>query len=473
VFLLQLTEFPAREGDICWNPREASLADTEEMARARGGRVDVTADAIVIGAGIIGSSVALELARLGLRVVVVDKGAGPGYGSTSASSAIVRFNYSTRDGVAAAWESRHCWAFWPDHLQFTDSLGMAAFERTGLVMLDTPLVPRDRARSLFDIVGVPYEDWDAATLASRILGIDAGRFWPPKPVADEAFFAPATGQLGGLFTPDAGFINDPQLAAHNLAAAAQSRGASLLFGRAVLSVQRQEDRVRGVRLSDGTLIEAPVVVNAAGPWSGALNRLARVGDDFTISVRPLRQEVHQVPAPDGYHQDGQHPPSIADLDLGTYIRSAYGNGILVGGTEPECDPLDWIDDPDQVDQHVTSAGFEAQVTRASRRLTELRVPSVPKGVVGVYDVSADWTPIYDRTDLDGFYVAMGTSGNQFKNAPVAGRLMAALIEAVEGGHDHDREPVQYQCQHTSGRINLGAFSRLRGFNGQTAGTVMG
>lgn len=433
----------------------------------------MTADAIIIGAGIIGSAIALELARTGLRVVVVDKGGGPGYGSTSASSAIIRFNYSTCDGVAAAWESAHCWMSWPDHLQFTDGLGMAAFERTGLVMLDTPVMSRERAASLFDIVGVPYEHWDSATLASRIPGLDAGRFWPPKPVADDEFFAPASGQLGGLFTPDAGFVNDPQLAAHNLAAAAHNRGATLLFGQAVTSVKRQGGRVRGVRLADGTAIDAPVVVNAAGPWSGALNRLAGVGGDFTISVRPLRQEVHQVPAPDGYHRDGQYPPAIADLDLGTYIRSTYDNGILIGGTEPECDPLDWVDDPDQIDHHVTAARFEAQVTRASRRLAELRVPSMPRGVVGVYDVSADWTPIYDRTDLDGYYVAMGTSGNQFKNAPLVGRLMATLVHAVEGGHDHDGEPVQFQCQHTGSQISLGVFSRLRGFNGQTSGTVMG
>jgi glycine/D-amino acid oxidase-like deaminating enzyme len=73
-----------------------------------------------------------------------------------------------------------------------------------------------------------------------------------------------------------------------------------------------------------------------------------------------------------------------------------------------------------VNQHVTTPIFEAQVTRAARRLTGLSVPTVPKGVVGVYDVADDWTPIYDRTELDGFYVAIGTSGNQFKNAPLAG-----------------------------------------------------
>src|SRR3954469_6701498 len=95
-----------------------------------------TADAVVVGAGVIGASVALELARAGRQVVCVDKAGGPGLGSTSASSAIVRFNYSTRDGVALAWEAKHYWESWRDHLAAPSSELLARFRRTGLVMLD-------------------------------------------------------------------------------------------------------------------------------------------------------------------------------------------------------------------------------------------------------------------------------------------------------------------------------------------------
>jgi sarcosine oxidase, subunit beta len=147
--------------------------------------------------------------------------------------------------------------------------------------------------------------------------------------------------------------------------------------------------------------------------------------------------------------------------------------VMIGGTEPECDPLEWIDDPDQVDPHPTAALFEAQVTRAARRFPRLRVPLRPKGIVGVYDVAEDWTPIYDRTGLDGFYVAMGTSGNQFKNAPMAGLMMAALITEIENGRDHDAEPVSYACKRTGHVVNLGAFSRRRERNANSSGTVMG
>jgi glycine/D-amino acid oxidase-like deaminating enzyme len=428
---------------------------------------------IVVGAGVIGSSAALELARRGLKTIVVDKAGGAGHGSTSASSAVVRFNYSTWDGVATAWESKHCWEKWADHLQFQDDAGLATFHVTGMAMIDVPAAPRERVTPIFDAVGVPYEEWDAATLRARVPGIDVGRYWPPKPVDSEGFFADAPAEVGALYTPDAGFIDDPQLAAHNLAAAAGHRGARFLFNHAVVQVLERGGRVRGVVLADGTRLEAPVVINAAGPWSGAFNRLAGVGDEFTVQVRPMRQEVHQVPAPRGYNGAGRFGPSVADLDLGTYFRPAPGDLLYVGGTEPECDPLEWVDDPDQANPNATAGRFQAQALRAARRLPELTVPNQPTGIAGVYDVASDWTPIYDRTDLGGFYVAIGTSGNQFKNAPLAGRFMALLVEGVEAGHDHDKDPLRYRCEHTGHEINLGTFSRKRPLNANSSGTVMG
>jgi glycine/D-amino acid oxidase-like deaminating enzyme len=435
--------------------------------------MDRNADVVVVGAGVMGGSIALELAKHGLSVVVVDKLGAPGHGSTSASSAIVRFNYSTFDGVATSWESKQCWAEWSDYVGVIDDAGMARFQQTGMVVLDTPLAPREKVTPLLGAAGVPYEEWDATTLRQRVTGIDTGRYWPPKRIDEPAFFDDATEDLGALFMPDAGFIDDPQLAAHNLIFAAQSFGATTMFNAVVTDVIRVNDRVAGVLLADDTVIHSPVVVNAAGPWSTQLNRLAGVGTDFSIVVRPMRQEVHYLPAPVGYNVEGQLGPSLADMDLGTYMRPGPGNTIYVGGTEPECDPLDWIDNPDDANPAVTATTYANQSTRAARRLSMLRVPTSPKGVAGVYDVAEDWTPIYDRTELPGFYVAMGTSGNQFKNAPLVGRFLAMLIERVEAGHDHDREPLRYVGEHTRNTINLGAFSRRRTFNASSAGNVMG
>jgi sarcosine oxidase subunit beta len=427
----------------------------------------LSADVVVIGAGVIGSSIALELARAGRRVVVLDRAAGAGQGSTSASSAIVRFNFSTAAGVATAWEARFGWLDWSGHLG-QDVGHLAMFRRSGLVVLDVEVAPRTSWLPLFDEIGVPYEEWDNATLAERVPGIDTGRYWPPKRLDDEGFWEDARHSLGGVYTPDAGYVSDPTLAAMNLASAASAYGAEFCFRSTVISVEKAGGRVTAVRLSDGARIPCAIVVNAAGPWSGALNRLAGVGSDFTVGVRPMRQEVAHVPVPEGYGG-----PVVADMDLGTYFRGEVGGGLLVGGTEPECDPMQWIDDPDAADIHPTAAVFEAQVTRAARRLPGLAVPNRARGVVGVYDVADDWTPIYDRSELEGFYLAIGTSGNQFKNAPVVGQLMTELITQVENGVDHDASPVRFRAPRTGLEIDLGAFSRKRSRNTANSGTVMG
>ncbi len=176
----------------------------------------------------------------------------------------------------------------------------------------------------------------------------------------------------------------------------------------------------------------------------------------------------------GVRRRGDDPgPTVGDTDLGVYVRSGLHGTLLVGGSEPACDPLDWVTDPDEASLQVTRGLYDTQVTRAARRFPDLQVPNRPSGIAGVYDVADDWTPIYDRTDAPGFYVAMGTSGNQFKNAPLVGRFMAAVVEAVEGGHDHDAEPVRYRGEHTGLTIDLGAFSRKRERNAASSGTVLG
>jgi sarcosine oxidase, subunit beta len=428
-----------------------------------------TADAVVVGAGVIGSSVALELTRGGRTVVVVDKAGDVGHGSTSASSAIIRFNYSTFEGVALAWEALHGWRSWPEHLGHRDPAGLATYHRTGLVLLTRDDAGHGRAGALFDRVGVPWQAWGPAELHRRLPDVDTGSFGPPKPVDSEEFFAPASGEVHGVHTPDAGYVDDPSLAAHNLATAAREAGARLLLRHRVVSVRLLPGSVWRIGTAEGDTVEAPVVVNAAGPWSGRVDEMAGVGADFAVTTRPLRQEVHRVPAP----ARTAAGVVLADLDLGTYVRPGGGDSLLVGGTEPECDPLEWVEDPDAVDPNPTVGRFAAQVTRAARRLPRLRVPHRPSGVAAAYDVSDDWTPIYDRTDRPGFYVAIGTSGNQFKNAPVVGQLMERLVSAVEDGHDHDATPVRFVAPHTGHTLSLGAFSRLRRVADDAPSSVMG
>jgi glycine/D-amino acid oxidase-like deaminating enzyme len=83
-------------------------------------------DAIIIGAGVIGGAVAYELARRGHRTLSIDKGPGAGYGSTSASSAIIRFSYSTETGVAAAWDGMHYWKNWAEGVKLENQVLVTA-----------------------------------------------------------------------------------------------------------------------------------------------------------------------------------------------------------------------------------------------------------------------------------------------------------------------------------------------------------
>ena len=143
----------------------------------------------------------------------------------------------------------------------------------------------------------------------------------------------------------------------------------------------------------------------------------------------------------------------------------------MGSEDPECDAREWVD-PDDYNRDF-SEQWQAQVYRKAQRIPSLGIPRQMKGVVDLYDVSDDWIPIYDSSDLAGFYMAIGTSGNQFKNAPVAGAMMAALIDASEKGQDHDADPVQFHLTYTGRTVDVGFYSRRREINEESSFSVLG
>jgi glycine/D-amino acid oxidase-like deaminating enzyme len=432
---------------------------------------EAAADAVVIGAGIIGSSVALELARSGRSVICVDKGPTAGAGSTSASSSIIRFSYSTRDAVLTAWESAAKWRDWSGHLGIDDPDGMAQFISAGNLIFCTTGYDGATIMALWDELAIPYEWFDAPELQARYPGLDIGKYYPPKRIEDPDFAADADGELTAFYQPDSGYIDDPLLAAHNVYVAARRAGAAFTFRRAVVGIEQRDGQVTGVTLDGGEQVRSPVVVNVGGPHSSLLNRMAGVDDDMRIGHRALRQEVFAVPAPHGFRLD-DGGPVVADLDIGQYFRPQAGGTLLVGGTEPECDVLEWIDDPDHFDAHPSVELWETYMLRLARRLPEFGVPTKPVGLAALYDASDDWVPIYDRSSLGGWYMACGTSGNQFKNAPLAGQFLRAIVDAADAGVDHDVEPVQFRGELTGLTIDLAAFSRRR-HPAVTSGTVMG
>ena len=111
--------------------------------------------------------------------------------------------------------------------------------------------------------------------------------------------------------------------------------------------------------------------------------------------------------------------------------------------------------------------------RYAQRVPSLGIPSKTRGVVDLYDASTDWIPIYDKTSLSGYYMACGTSGNQYKNAPIAGKMMAELIGYCEAGNDHDVSPLNYELPYIKRDINVGFYSRKREINQESSFSVLG
>ncbi|MBT8371267.1 MAG: FAD-binding oxidoreductase [Deltaproteobacteria bacterium] len=429
-------------------------------------------DAIIIGAGVIGAALAFELAKKGYATLNVDKLPSAGYGSTSGSCAVIRLHYSTPNGVAMAREGYYYWLNWPEYLEVMDELGLVTYINKGCLVIKTKLNKYlINVMASLDDLGVDYEELDIPGIKKKVPFLDIRQFFPVK-LPDDADFGMPTGDAvaGAIFVPESGYISDPQLSTHNLQRAAEAKGAEFLFNAEVVDIRKKDDRVAGITLKDETRIDAPILVNVTGPHSYIINRMAGVEEGMHIKTRALRQEVCHVPAPDGidYQKEGI---LISDGDIGCYSRPETGNHILVGSEDPECDEREWVD-PDNYNRSF-SEQWTAQVMREAQRIEGLTVPNQRQGVVDLYDVSDDWIPIYDKSDLAGFYMAVGTSGNQYKNAPVVGVMMAELIDKVEAGHDHDKDPIQFYMKHTGRMFNLGFFSRLREINQDSSFSVIG
>jgi sarcosine oxidase subunit beta len=429
-------------------------------------------DAVIIGAGIIGACTAFEMAKNGWKTLSIDKLPDAGYGSTSGSCAIIRTYYSAFETCALAYEGWHYWKDWKDYVGVEDQSGMIKYNDTGCLVIKTKHNHYlKRVCEMMDRIGCAYEDVPSDKIANFMPGADTRSYHPAKVIDDESFGEPTGAAVdGAIFFPNGGYVNDPKLSAHNAQQAAQAHGAHFRFNTTVTRILRENDHVGGVELSDGSIIKTKVVVNVAGPHSNKINDMAGVSGTMKMSTRALRHEVAHVPAPDGFSEETGIVYS--DSDIQTYTRPESGNNILIGSEDPECDDKEWVDDPDNYDLNF-STQWKTMVMRVGQRFPSLGIPDTASGVVALYDVSEDWMPIYDKSDLPGFYMACGTSGNQYKNAPVAGKIMTALIEACENGHDHDADPLVFHLEHINKDISLGFCSRNREINKDSSFSVIG
>ncbi|MEQ8404957.1 MAG: FAD-dependent oxidoreductase [Oceanicaulis sp.] len=391
-----------------------------------------TADIVIVGAGVIGLCATLSIARRSrLKVVLLDKGEGPGEGSTGASSAVCRFRYSRPEMVALARDGIAGYRAWSDYLGVDKPHGV--YQRHGNVWLG--LTPDDYEGEV--------ERMTALGVRTAYLDDDGlGELFPalnrcvrqPDFETGEAHACAGGGRH--FYEFDSGYM-EPGDVLTDLLEACRALGVSVRFKSAVRDVETVAGSVSGVRLEAGERIGAGVVVNATGPWCARL--MASAGLDNPWPLVPTRIQIVQIDRPDGLDGD---IPICADPASGIYFRPARGGDQIVVGSLLEEDEQERVGDPDDFLRLADDHFMSEKLFALEHRLGRLDYSKAIVGYSGLYTINtADVHPVVGPTPLSGFYVANGFSGHGFKLAPAIGRLLAAQITGEAGSGDPDIDPA--------------------------------
>ena len=363
-----------------------------------------TADVVVIGGGVNGTSIAMNLARMGAgKVVLVEKGHLAG-GATGRSGAMVREHYLHPTLVRMATESREIFQ------NFGDAIGGdPRFVQGGRILMfperDEPAV-RANVEMNRDL-GVNIETLTPAEVAGMV----------PQASMEEIAI--------GTYEPDAGHA-DPVATTYAYAERARDFGAEIHTQTSVLGLVTSGGRISGVETSSGT-IETSAVVAAVGPWCHQLG--ATVGE--TLPVTPIRVQMVHLRRP---------PPlenlntNIVDYSTGAYFRVYADHDTIVGGEALE--DLTEVANPDafglNADHNVITRFWD----RAKLRFPEFESAICRGGYGSLYDMTPDGNPILDASQtVEGLYWAVGFSGHGFKLSPVVGRMVSELVLEGESS-DH-------------------------------------
>jgi len=359
------------------------------------GGLDPTADVVILGAGVMGASIAFHLARRGAgKILVLDKGDVAGGGS-GRSSALVRMHYSFPPEVDLAVKSLEIFRAWKDYVGRDGD-----FRQTGFVRIvpEAELPNLEKNVAMQRAHGVDARVVDRAELAAIA---------PDWDVDDVPYAAwePGSGHGDG-----SGVANDFLERAREMGVAYRSQ-------TRVTAFRAEGGRVTGVATDRGD-VAAPVVVAATGPWSRPL--FAGVGFDL-----PVEGEYHEVAIlknPSGLSGVG---PACIDGITTTYFRPEVGGLTLVGdfwgkrGAEA---------DPDGFSQSATSESLAGLVERTVARVPALADAAIWRGVTGVYDVSPDFRPLIGQAPgTRGLYAVCGFSGMGFKISPAIGLVVSELV----------------------------------------------
>ena len=363
-----------------------------------------TFDVVIVGGGCMGTAVAYYLSRLGLtNVAIVEREQALGTGSTGRNAGGVRHQFSHEANVRLSIESISLFE------RFEAEVGMPIdFHQHGYLFL---ISSDDHANAFRRNIAM-----------QRRLGIDV-QWLEPRDIPALAPGVRLAGVVGAAFCGRDG-ICDPNGVTMGFARAAQRAGVTIRRSTAVTGIHVDRGRITGVE-TDAGRIDTRAVVNAAGPWAGAVGRLAGVA----VPVEPLRRHIFIANAPDrggwdaGGPDGGAAGPSnrvmVIDFESSFYFHRE-GAGLLFGMGDPDERP--------GFDTTVNWPMLEKIVPVAARRLPALTDLPIAKAWAGLYEMTPDAMPIIGRSgDVDGFYTIAGFSGHGFQHAPAAGRLLADVI----------------------------------------------
>ncbi len=385
------------------------------------------ADVVVVGAGIIGSSIAYQLARHGVSVIALDKGVGPAEGSTGASSSICRCRYTHPEVVRLAFHGQEAYGSWGDFTQLRET--RSALHRTGVLWI----MGESEEKVAADAAKLASQGVDAVALGPE----DVSDRWPAVSTCSEPF--DLTGELEHVCRPGEAYLletrggyADPVGANQDLIEATRSQGGEVRFGSPVVAMSTDGERIVGVRLADGTEIGADLVVNAAGPWCNALNEMAGVGLRWNLTPTRIQTVYRSWPSEMG------ELPVGADATTGIYFRpESGGQQVLVGSVAAE-DEEEIVDDPDTF-KRVPDAEFtQMKMAAFHHRIPSLEARGELSGVAGLYTINReDVHPVVGPSGRDGFWVANGFSGHGFKLAPAIGSMIAQAVSGTTIEFDTD------------------------------------
>ncbi len=363
-----------------------------------------TAEVVIIGGGVVGASVAYHLTEAGCRdVLIVERGAHQGTGSTGRATGGVRAQFGTEINIRMSLYSIEFFA------RFAEATGHdCGYEPNGYLFFAT-------SEAQFSLLKANRERQLAAGLKDvEVVGVEVIAEMSPGLRVDD--------MTGGVFCQTDGLI-DPLAVMRGFTGRARERGARLWIETGVGAIEVKGGQVVAVQTTRGR-IETRAVVNAAGAWAAEVARMAGV----ELPVTPLRRQLVAT-KPVGGIPD--RLPMVIDASDGFHFRrlgraGAGGDrGLLLSWPDPEARP-GFKDDFD-------SSFIPKVLARAAGRVPSLAGVEVDltQSRAGLYEMTPDHHAIIGAAPgVRGFYLANGFSGHGVMHSPATGRMVAELI--VEG-----------------------------------------